>query len=33
MKTPTKNLPCPLFFKEGEFLPWAKGGKEGFYPA
>jgi len=25
----SKNLPCPLFAKEGKFLPFAKGGKEG----
>jgi len=24
------NLPCPLFAKEGEFLPFAKGEEEGF---
>ncbi len=24
------NLPYPLFSKEGEFLPLAKGGQEGF---
>jgi len=24
-----ENLPCPLFAKEGKFLPFAKGGKEG----
>jgi hypothetical protein len=24
------NLPSPLFANEGEFLPFAKGGKEGF---
>jgi hypothetical protein len=26
----SENLPCPLFTKEGEFLPFVKGGKEGF---
>jgi hypothetical protein len=26
----SENLPCPLFAKEGEFLPFVKGGKEGF---
>jgi hypothetical protein len=26
-----KNLPLPLFAKEGNFLPLEKGGKEGFY--
>jgi hypothetical protein len=26
----SENLPSPLFSKEGEFLPLAKGGKEGF---
>jgi len=25
-----ENLPQPLFAKEGEFLPFVKGGKEGF---
>jgi hypothetical protein len=25
------NLPPPLFSKEGQFLPLAKGGEEGFY--
>jgi hypothetical protein len=25
----SENLPCPLFAKEGKFLPFAKGGKEG----
>jgi hypothetical protein len=25
----SENLPCPLFTKEGKFLPFAKGGKEG----
>ena len=25
----SENLPCPLFPKEGKFLPFAKGGKEG----
>ncbi len=25
-----ENLPFPLFPKEGEFLPFVKGGKEGF---
>jgi len=24
-----ENLPLPLFAKEGKFLPFAKGGKEG----
>jgi len=24
-----ENLPWPLFAKEGKFLPFAKGGKEG----
>jgi hypothetical protein len=28
-KTLSENLPCPLFAKEGKFLPFAKGGKEG----
>ena len=27
------NLPWPLFFKEGKFLPLAKGGQEGFFDA
>ena len=27
---PPENLPCPLFAKEGGFLPFAKGGKERF---
>jgi hypothetical protein len=26
----SENLPFPLFTKEGEFLPFVKGGKEGF---
>jgi len=26
----SENLPCPFFAKEGEFLPFAKGGKDGF---
>jgi len=26
----SENLPCPLFAKEGEFLPFVKGGEEGF---
>jgi hypothetical protein len=26
----SENLPCPLFAKEGEFLPFVKGGKQGF---
>jgi len=26
----SENLPQPLFAKEGEFLPFVKGGKEGF---
>jgi hypothetical protein len=26
----SENLPPPLFAKEGYFLPFAKGGKEGF---
>jgi len=25
----SENLPYPLFAKEGKFLPFAKGGKEG----
>ena len=28
----SENLPQPLFAKEGEFLPFVKGGKEGFVP-
>jgi hypothetical protein len=28
-KHTSENLPCPLFAKEGKFLPFAKGGKEG----
>jgi len=26
----SENLPQPLFTKEGKFLPFVKGGKEGF---
>jgi hypothetical protein len=26
----SENLPQPLFAKEGKFLPFVKGGKEGF---
>ncbi len=26
----SENLPHPLFAKEGQFLPFVKGGKEGF---
>jgi hypothetical protein len=26
----SENFPQPLFVKEGEFLPFVKGGKEGF---
>ena len=26
----SENLPSPLFAKEGKFLPFVKGGKEGF---
>jgi hypothetical protein len=27
-----ENLPYPLFSKEGEYLPFVKGGEEGFIP-
>jgi hypothetical protein len=26
----SQNLPYPLFAKEGKFLPFVKGGEEGF---
>jgi len=28
-KHSSENLPCPLFAKEGKFLPFAKRGREG----
>ena len=30
-KTFSENLPEPLFTKEGKFLPFLKGGKEGLW--
>jgi hypothetical protein len=32
-KTSCDNLPQPLFTKEGQFLPFLKGGKEGLVQA